>query len=144
MSTPDFTAIAKRPGAFQARKRPVVVDVVFAEEDGVLQTREGPVRYVSGDALLTAQTGERWPIERKRFLRTYEPGPETTSGKTGRYIKRPAVVWAWRVDRATDVPLPGCRGTLRAEPGDIIVQYASDDFGVVGEQIFAQTYDTIG
>jgi len=44
-----------------------VVQVVFAQDDGELVSREGPNRYTVGDALITGSTGDRWCVSRDRF-----------------------------------------------------------------------------
>jgi hypothetical protein len=132
--------LAQQPGAFRARARPVAVDVRFAEAAGTLQTLEGPVDYAPGDALVTGVNGERWPIPRSRFEASYHPATGTGPGRNGRYIKHPREVWAWRADRPLDIPLPQGVGTLHANPGDIVVQYAAGDCAVVQADIFAKTY----
>ena len=136
----DLGALA---GAFRARKRPLRVRVEFAEQAGELATREGPVRYAPGDALLTGIDGERWPIPQASFAEHYGPCAPTPAGVAGWYVKRPITVWAWRADRSLDVELSAGRGTLHAEPGDVVVQYAPDDLAVVGAGIFQQTYDML-
>lgn len=132
--------LAQQPGAFRAKARPVIVEVCFAEAAGTLQTLEGPVEYAQGDALVTGVNGEQWPIPRTRFETSYLPETGTTSGSKGRYIKKPREVWAWRADRPLDVHLPQGTGTLHANPGDIVVQYAPGDCAVVQADIFVKTY----
>lgn len=138
--TPLADDLARQPGAFRARARPVVVDVRFAEAAGTLQTLEGPVDYAPGDALVTGINGERWPIPRARFEASYHPATGTEPGRNGRYIKHPREVWAWRADRPLDIRLPQGVGTLHANPGDIVVQYAAGDCAVVRADIFVKTY----
>ncbi len=135
--------LARQPGAFLARSRPVEVNVTFAAGAGVLHTLEGLVAYEQGDALLTGTTGERWPVPRQRFLASYLPAPGTTSGQDGRYVKRPREVWAWRTERPLDVSLPQGTGTLHANAGDVIVQYAPGDSAVVQPEIFFTIYDLL-
>lgn len=131
---------AQQPGAFRAYARPVTVEVCFAEAAGTLQTLEGPVEYALGDALVTGFNGERWPITRARFEANYHPKPGTAPEGKGRYIKKPKEVWAWRADCHLDIHLPQGTGTLHANPGDIVVQYAPGDCAVVQADIFAKTY----
>lgn len=138
MSTFD---LSNAPGAFLAHKRPIPVAVVFAKEYGVLETREGPVRFQAGDALLTGVEGERWPVPRERFLVTYSPLPPTHDGEAGRYVKRPLSVWAWKTNQSMAIPLTDGRGLLQAEPGDVIVQYGPGDLAVVAALIFDKTYE---
>lgn len=132
--------LARQPGAFRARSRPVTVEVHFANTAGSLDTLEGTVAYAAGDAILTGTTGERWPVSRARFEESYAPALVTADLGAGRYVKRPRDVWAWRAERALDVALPQGTGTLRAEVGDVVVQYAPGDYAVVQPEIFAETY----
>jgi hypothetical protein len=92
--------LADWPDSFVARKRPVQVDVQFATADGRLETREGTVSYRAGDALLTAATGESWPVAHARFLETYDSVAPTQPGQAGRYVKRALPV---RALRAADI-----------------------------------------
>jgi hypothetical protein len=129
--------------ARRARKRAIVLKVEFATTDGTLATREGPVSYSTGDALITGTEGERWPVGRQTFDVNYAPVPPTRPGKPGPYRKRPLVVWAKPMDDAFDVTLDGDRGTLRGRAGDWLVQYAPSDLSVVSADVFAQTYELL-
>ena len=140
MSSPN---LSEDRAARRARKRAVVVQVEFAEKGGTLSTREGPVHYSTGDALLTGSEGERWPVARETFDVNYAPVAPTRSGKPGPYRKRPRVVWAKPMEDAFDVTLDRDRGTLRGQPGDWLVQYAPADFSVVSARVFAQTYELL-
>lgn len=129
--------------ARRARKRPLALRVTFADADGTLDTREGPVAYRRGDALLTGTAGERWPVPRERFDATYEPVAPLRAGKPGAYRKRPAVVWAKRMRDAFAVQLSDERGTLRGEAGDWLVQYAPGDLSVVDDDVFERSYELL-
>ncbi|MEP6941831.1 MAG: PGDYG domain-containing protein [Betaproteobacteria bacterium] len=129
--------------AHRARKRPVQLEVVFATEPGTLATREGDAVYERGDALITGTEGERWPVARARFDPTYEPVPPLRAGRPGRYSKRPILVWAKTMRAPLSVELDEGRGSLRAQPGDWLVQYGKGDFGVVSASVFAQTYELL-
>jgi hypothetical protein len=131
------------PAARRARKYPVPVGVDFATANGTLATREGPVPYHRGDALLTGTEGERWPVERKTFDASYEPVAPLRPGKPGRYRKNPRVVWAKPMREAFTVTRDQGRGVLNGEAGDWLVQYAPGDQGVVGAAVFAQTYELL-
>jgi hypothetical protein len=129
--------------ACRARKRAVAVAVEFAANSGTLTTLEGPVAYDEGDALLTGDHGERWPVPRARFDATYEAQAPLRPGKPGRYLKRPLLVWARQLREPLDVSLDAQRGTLHGEPGDWLVQYAPGDQGVVAAPIFAESYELL-
>jgi len=135
--------IAAQPAAFLAVKRPLPVTVEFAEQDNTLDTREGPVRYQAGDAILTGVEGERWPIQRARFLASYYPTAALRAGENGTYVKRHKTVWAWRSSTAIDIALSGQRGILRANAGDIIIDYGGGDLAVVAPSIFESSYQRV-
>lgn len=132
--------ISHLPQAFCAIKKPIPVKVEFAKADGVLETLEGLVSYRQGDALLTGTSGERWPVPLDKFRATYMP-LDASDENVMLYVKRPVKVWAWVTDRPLDVPLSGGRGTLHAEPGDVLVQYAPGDVYVVSGSIFEASYE---
>jgi hypothetical protein len=133
--------IARQPGAFLAVKRPVPVTVEFAEEEGVLDTREGEVRYQAGDALLSGIEGERWPVPRERFLESYDAVAPLSAGEGGAYVKRQKEVWAWRTGAAIEIALSDQRGILQANAGDVIVDYGGGDLAVVAASIFEGSYE---
>ena len=132
--------IAAQPGAFLAVKRPLPVTVEFAERAGRLDTREGEVRYQAGDAILRGIEGERWPVPRARFFASYDPVAPLRAGQDGHYVKRHKAVWAWRSAAAVEIALSGGRGTLRANAGDVIIDYGGGDLAVVTASIFEGSY----
>ena len=134
---------ASQPGACKVRKRPVRVQIRFARTDGVMPTLEGEVRYAVGDALATGQLGDEWPIPRARFLSTYEPDGDFPIGQDGTYRKRPLEVWALQLTAPRAVALSGGRGVLNGNPGDWLVEFSSDDFGIVNAAVFAETYEVV-
>jgi hypothetical protein len=131
------------PDARRACKRSIPVRVEFATESGTLDTREGPVGYARGDALLTGSNGERWPVPRASFDASYEPVAPMRHGKPGPYRKRPLILWAKPMAEPFAVTLDHDRGTLCGKPGDWLVQYAPDDLGVVSGSLFGDTYELL-
>ena len=129
----DVSALAN---ARQVVKRSLPVRVAFAEEPGILETREGPVAYEEGDALLEGMEGERWPVARARFHERYVAAPE----QEGVYLPAPHTVWGVQVQEDFTVGLSGNRGVLRGYAGDWLVQYAQGEYGVVGRDIFTRSY----
>jgi PGDYG protein len=129
--------------ARRARKRSLPVRVEFAAESGTLQTREGPVSYARGDALLTGSEGERWPVPRASFDASYEPVAPSRHGTPGSYRKRPLILWAKPMAEPFVVTLDNDRGTLRGKPGDWLVQYGSDDLSVVSGSLFGDIYELL-
>jgi hypothetical protein len=129
--------------ARRARKLAIEILVEFATADGTLVTREGPVAYAQGDAVLTGTEGERWPVARRRFDETYEPIAPLRPGKPGPYRRRLQVVWAKSMREPFVVELGGGRGTLRGHAGDWLLQYGPGDQGVVSDTVFAKTYELL-
>ena len=122
-------------------KKPVPVPVNFATEDGVLQTLEGPVAYKRGDALATGVAGERWPIARARFERTYRPADAGgVMGSDGCFIKLPVVVEAVCLEDDRRIPLPGGRGVLEGKPGDWLVTAPDGEAWIVAASVFGSAY----
>jgi len=131
------------PAARRARKLALALPVEFAAAAGTLVTREGPVAFVPGDALLTGIEGERWPVPRERFDATYEPVAPLRPGKPGHYRKRPQIVWAKLMREPFSVELGDGRGTLRGSAGDWLLEYAPGDRSVVSATAFARTYELL-
>jgi len=123
------------PAALRVIKKPVSVGVAFAGQDGVCRTLEGAVAYRAGDAIVTAQTGESWPIARAKFDESYEE-----TGEPGRYRKRPTLAFALRLSNPAKVPAGWRADPLSAKPGDWVLAYADGGFGVVQDSIFRETY----
>jgi hypothetical protein len=121
-------------------KLPIPVPVTFAASDGVCETLEGVVRYRSGDALLTGQLDERWPVQRDRFDESYEPVPPTVAGSDGRYRKRPAVVLAVRLTAPLEVLVGWQSDPLLGRPGDWLLRYGDGSHGIVQDAILRDTY----
>lgn len=129
-------------GWLTVRKRALERAVAFAREDGVCETLEGPVPYASGDAIVTGERGERWPVSKARFTRRYRPCGETRAGEDGRYLSAASEVLARRLEEHTEVAV--CGGTLVGEAGDWVIDYGDGSRGVVRGDIFADTYDVVG
>jgi hypothetical protein len=123
-----------------AKKRPVPVMVRFAKSDGDLATREGLVRYIKGDALLTGLVGDSWPVARDNFLDRYEAESGTQHGEDGTYMKRPLSVLVKRLDCPVAVAVGQSRDPIEGLPGDWLVQYAPGEHGIVSQDIFESTY----
>lgn len=139
---PAAVDLSLDPRAWRARKKPVAVHAQFAGRPGTLATREGPVRYEAGAALLTGTASERWPVERGTFDATYEPLAGTVPGQDGAYRKRPRDVLARRLDQPTTIAI-AAGDPLRGQPGDWLLQYGPGEYGIVGNDIFSATYELL-
>lgn len=61
-----------RQQTFLAVKKPVKVSVYQAEEVEYIHTLEGTMKANVGDYVVTARTGEKWPVKHDIFKETYE------------------------------------------------------------------------
>lgn len=154
----DPRGIHALDGVRQARKRPIPLHVHFATEadltrtDGVynagrIRTSEtaaedAGVRFAPGDAIVTGTRGEQWPIVRATFETTYQPSdPGGAFGVDGLFHKVAGPVPVRRMDEPFAVSAPW--GELTGGPGDYLVQYGPDDFGIVRADSFEDTYDLV-
>jgi hypothetical protein len=137
MALPD---LEHHPDALRLVKRPIEVQVSFAESDSLIETLEGHVRCQAGDAILTGVEGERWPVERSQFLDAYAPVPPTVSGEGGTYIKRPQIVLALCLAEPRLVPVGWQSDPLHAKPGDWLLRYSDGSHGVIQDRILRATY----
>ncbi|MCF8198664.1 MAG: PGDYG domain-containing protein [Sulfuritalea sp.] len=120
------------------------VDVVFAQADGELASREGPNRFATGDALITGSTGDRWSVSRNRFDAKYLPAGGQAAGVDGPYSARPVPVLARQMQQAFSISRSSGGDVLRGDAKDWLLQYAPGDFGIVENVRFLKVYRTIG
>lgn len=135
--------LAADPRAVVVRKRPVRRRVVFARAPGTCATLEGHVAYAPGDAIVTGEQGESWPVARAHFDANYAPTAPTRAGGDGLYERRAAQAHALELDAAARIDLADGRGALCGARGDWLIDYGNGDFGMVRGDIFARTYDVI-
>lgn len=138
----ETLGLCSRPHMDRYSKKRNPVDVKIAEQDGIMTTLEGPVSFHAGDALLTGVNGERWPVGKERFERTYKAVPPTAPGTSGCYVRLPNEVRARQMDKDFSVKT-GNGDTLHGKAGDWLLEYGPGDWGIVADEIFAQTYHPI-
>lgn len=130
-------------GTVIAEPLPLERNVEIATSPGSLETLEGTVRYSAGDAILTGEQGERWPVDKRAFDRLYEHVVVEPGSPTVKYRKRLGTVLALQLAEQSRVDLSGGRGTLFGSSGDWIVDYGNGDMSVVSGEVFANTYRII-
>lgn len=128
------------PGALKAENLKVIRRVTFAKQAGSHQTPEGAVRYEAGDALVTGEDNDSWPIARAKFDELYCPNGGTQAGADGLYEKKTRRVWALSLGENSRVDMPGGRGVLLGRSGDWIVDYGGGDMAIVAGATFAKLY----
>ena len=131
--------LSKDEKAVVARKKPIPLKVDFAEKDGTIETKEGTQPYKAGDAIVTGTEGEQWPIPTDSFNKTYE----VVDKDKGLYAKKSIDVYARKMGDPFTVNISWSNKPLVGKPGDWLVQYRADDFGIVDGGIFNKTYDII-
>jgi PGDYG protein len=120
------------------------VDVIFANEDGVLISREGPNHYRVGDAIITAANGDRWSVTRDRFEAKYMPQAPLPMGAPGRYQAQRIPVLAKQMPEPFTIARSAGGDVLQGLANDWLLQYAPGDFGVIEAARFARVYRLMG
>ena len=129
--------------AKRVQKKAIPVQVTFASVDGVCATQEGLVAYKAGDAIMTGVEGEQWPIERGKFDATYTPVAPTKEGVDGQYVKKPFIVYALQMTEPFYVTVSWAKDKIIGKPGDWLLQYSKEDYGIVDQNIFETSYGVI-
>ena len=121
------------------KKRQLEVLVQFSLSEGILHTLEGSVSFQSGDAIVTANTGESWVVLRSRFCEMYEPIESSVLWQDGRYIKKPGFVTAEQQADKFKIVITG--GILYGNAGDWLVEDANKFQWIVSNSLFRSSYD---
>ena len=128
--------LSQDPEAFQTAKKPIPLQFRYAEGNEVIQTKEGSVSARPGDAIMTGTKGEQWPIPAESFAQTYDVL------KPGIASKKNIPVFAKEMRQPFQVKVSWSSDLLQGEAGDFLVEYGPGDYGVVGAEIFGETYET--
>lgn len=136
--------LSAEPKAIRVRKRPVTRAVAFAASDGVCKTLEGDVAYRAGDAIVTGERGEQWPVARAHFLAAYRAVDPGREGEDGRYTNRPATVLALQLEADGTVRAGIDDDILQGKAGDWIVEYQDGSHSIVRADIFSDGYELVG
>ena len=122
-------------GAFQTYKRPNPERYEIAQEDGTIQTLEGPVNYKKGYYILTGPKGEQYPIPPEKFREFKDD-----AGNGVCYPKK-IVKLAKLADHDGSVATSWGEVLSYTAGNDYIVRHGPDDYGVVKKDIFEKTYE---
>ena len=119
---------------FQTYKRPAEEHYEIADQDGTIQTLEGPVNYKKGFYILTGPKGEQYPIPPEKFAELKDDQGD------GVCTPKKIMKMAKLADHSGSVATSWGE-TLHYNPGeDVIVRHGPGDYGVVKKDIFAKTY----
>jgi hypothetical protein len=127
-----------------ARKLERQIDVRFTPVACEVQTHEGVVHALPGDAIITGTAGEHWRVSRAHFHGKYRAAPPTVEGEPGRYVSRPNRILALPMDGTFEVVLADGKSRLIGHAGDWLVDYGDGSLGIVSRAIFATTYEILG
>ena len=120
---------------FQTFKKPAQEKYEIAQEDGTIQTLEGPVNYKKGYYILTGPKGEQYPIPPEKFNELKDDlGDGVCSPK--KIIKT-----AKLADHDGVVKTSWGEDLNYTANNDYIVRHGAGDYGVVKADIFKQTYN---
>ena len=120
--------------SFVAYKKLTRESYEVADEPGVINTLEGPVRYPTGYYIMTGPKGEQYPISPEKFSELKIDNGDGTASP------RPILKQAKLADHSGSVDTSWGE-KLYYNPGeDVIVRHGPGDYGVVKLDIFKQTY----
>ncbi len=123
-----------KTGAFKTYKQPNPERYEIADQDGTIETLEGPVKYKAGYYILTGPKGEQYPMPPEKF---HELKDDAGDGVC--YPKK-IIKLAKLADHDGSVATSWGE-TLNYSAGeDYIVRHGNNDYGVVKRDIFAKTY----
>lgn len=122
----------------QVMKKPIKLSFVFATQKQDIQTLEGVVTAMPGDAIIIGVKGERYPVRRPYFEASYD-----FDEALGTCVKKPIIVEAQEMSEPFIVKVGWSDQPLQGKAGDFKLTYGPGDFGIVEREIFYQTYDVL-
>ena len=138
-ASPGFCAeLLADPRVLRVHKLATRVRARCAVQLEQVSTREGAVPAHPGDFIITAATGEQWPVAREAFTRRYRP-----AGAPGEYDSIPHASLALSLDEPFAVVLADGVSRLYGRPGDWLLDYGDGSMGVVAADIFPATYQLL-
>ena len=122
--------------AFKTFKKATPVPYKIAQQDGIIETLEGPVNYKADYYIMTGPKGEQYPITPQKFVTLYTDNKDGTATpvkieKLAKLADHDGVVHTSWGDK-----LHYTKGN------DYIVKHGTNDYGAVKKDIFRTTYDT--
>jgi len=125
-----------KDGGFQVYKNPTPIKYETAEGSGIVNTLEGPVKYVIGHKIITGPKGEKYPVTSESFFDKYD------DNKDGTATPKKIIKSAKLADH--DGTLHTSWGDLAYTKGnDYIVRHGTNDYGNVKADIFNLTYSKV-
>ena len=122
----------------RVQKKSSRVMVRFLWQPETITTREGPVMATPGDVVVTAATGEQWPVARAAFEQRYRP-----TGQPGEYASTPRESLALAMNEPFAVILADGVSRLSGRAGDWLLDHGDGNLGIVAADIFSTTYERL-
>lgn len=119
------------------------VAVSFATQTGTLRSREGLNNYGVHDAIVQSASGDKWVVNRARFMDKYTAVAPLTMGENGAYDAKPKVILAKPMQADFSLYRKVGGDLLSGKAGDWVLQYDVGDFGVCEQLRFAQVYTRV-
>jgi hypothetical protein len=109
----------------------------IADQDGIVETLEGPVKYAAGCFILRGPKGERYPTRPEKF---HELKHDLGNG----LCKPKKIIKLAKIADHSGIVDTSWGELLHYNPNvDIIVKHGPGDYGVVKVDIFEITYERI-
>ena len=126
-----------KDSGFKTYKRPAKERYEIATEPGTIDTLEGPVKYPAGYYIMTGPKGEQYPITPEKF--------KELKDDLGNGVCTPKKIMkvAKLADHSGSVDTSWGEKLYYNTGEDVIVRHGTNDYGVVKQDIFAQTYEKI-
>lgn len=126
-----------KDGSFKTYKRPAKEKYEVASEPGTIDTLEGPVKYPAGYYIMTGPKGEQYPISPEKFKELKDDQGD------GVCTPKKIVKLAKLADHSGTVDTSWGEKLQYNPDVDVIVRHGDNDYGVVKQDIFAQTYEKV-
>lgn len=137
-------------GAFLTFKLPIPAMYSMNNEQGDVQTKEGPVLAKVDDYIMTGVEGEHWPIDKEKFEKSYD-FLDPKKPRNGLAVKKFIQVYAVQPAKQKGTPYSDKPFKVKASWGDLdgkiedyLVQYDTGGYGIVTYSIFLKSYDLTG
>jgi hypothetical protein len=125
-----------RDGAFKTFKVPAKEPFEVADQDGEIETLEGPVKYKKGYYIMTGPKGEKYPIPPVKFNELKKDNGDGTASP------KKIIKMAKLADHNGSVDTSWGEKLNYTTGEDYIVRHGANDYGVVKKDIFNKTYNT--
>jgi hypothetical protein len=123
--------------SFTCFKKSIPESFCIADDDGEIETLEGPVKYKKGFYIITGPKGEQYPMPPEKFNELKDDNGDGTA--TPKKIIKLAKV----ADHSGTVDTSWGEQLHYAPNDDVIVRHGNNDYGVVKKDIFDKTYSKL-